>query len=91
MIAPKFRKDYENKTLEELIKEQQKIMNDIIKFENKYILKKEKIKRNPDEIIIRSPGPTVRWRVDSMDLVMITNLIDEKTRDEYGFGMDFDI
>ena len=26
-----------------------------------------------------------------MDLVMITNLIDEKIRDEYGFGMDFDI
>ena len=91
MIAPRFKKDYENKSIEELVKEQQKIMKNIIDFENKYILKTEKRYENPEAVIIRDPSPTVRWRVDSIDLVMITNLIDEKTRDENGVGIDFEI
>ena len=40
--------------------------------------------------MISSPSPTVVWRVISEDLIMLTKLIDEKTRDEYGIGKDFE-
>ena len=41
MVIPRFRKDYENKSIKELVKEQQEIMEQIIAFENRYILKTE--------------------------------------------------
>lgn len=88
MLIPRFKKDYEKKTLEELILEQQAMMNKIIRFENKYILKKSKCNKIDDEILT-DPSPTVMWRVLSKDLIMLTELIDEKTRDTDGIGIDF--
>ena len=90
MIVPRFKKDYEDKTIEELVKEKQSIMKDIIDFENKYILKTKKICEDPKGMIIRHPSPTTVWRVQSEDLIMITKLIDEKTRDKHGLGIDFE-
>lgn len=83
MVIPKRKEDYENKSVEELVKEQQEIMKQIINFENMYILNTEVKVASP----IISPSPTVRWRVNFMNLVMITESIDEKTRDENGVGM----
>lgn len=42
IIATRFKKDYENKTIEELVKKQQSIIKEIIDFENKFILKTRK-------------------------------------------------
>lgn len=88
MVIPRFKKDYENKTIEELVKEQQSIIKEIIDFENKFILKTKK--KEKEDQTLRDPSPTVVWRVRCMDLIMITELIDEKTRDEHGFGIDFE-
>ena len=60
------------------------VMNQIMDFEDQYVLKTKPIK-NP-EAMNCDPMPDVRWRVWSMDLVMLTQLIDEKTRDESGCG-----
>lgn len=86
MVIPRFRKDYENKSIKELVKEQQEIMQQIISFENRYILETEE--KDDDEIMM-CPSPTVIWRCASEDLIMITQLIDEKTRDKNGIGIDF--
>lgn len=93
MIIPRSKEDYENKSVEELVKEQQLIMNKIIEFENQYILKTNKDDESEPPFkptMISSPSPTVVWRVISEDLIMLTKLIDEKTRDEYGIGKDFE-
>ena len=88
MLVPRFKKDYEEKSLEDLIKEQQSIMKRIVSFENKYILKNYKGLQNNCDILV-NPSPTVEWRVLSKDLIMLTELIDEKTRDTDGIGIDF--
>ena len=93
MIIPRSKEEYENKTVEELVKEQQMIMNKIIEFENQYILKTNTGDESEppfEKRMISSPSPTVVWRVISEDLIMLTKLIDEKTRDEYGIGKDFE-
>lgn len=74
MVIPRFREDYENKSIKELIKEQQEIMKLIAAIENNHILKED----NSDKMI--SPSPITVWRYASQDLIMITELIDEKTR-----------
>ena len=90
MMAIRTREDFEKLSLEELVLEQQKIMKHIMKFENKYILHNEKNESNkePEIMMIESPSPTVKWRVISEELITITKLIDDKTRDEYGIGIE---
>lgn len=85
MIVPRWKEEYQDKSIEELMKEQQKVMKEIMDFENQYVLKTKPIK-DPDAINWH-PAPDVVWRVLSMDLVMLTQLIDEKTRDENGMGI----
>ena len=91
MIALRTREDFENLSIEELIHEQQKIMKEIIRFEDKHILHKDKDDSKPPfkPIMIESPSPSVRWRVISEELIIITKLLDEKTRNEYGIGIDY--
>ena len=84
MMVPRWKEEYQDKSIKELMKEQQKVMNQIMDFEDQYVLKTKPIK-NP-EAMNCDPMPDVRWRVWSMDLVMLTQLIDEKTRDESGCG-----
>ena len=52
------------------------------------ILKNYKGLQNNCDILV-NPSPTVEWRVLSKDLIMLTELIDEKTRDTDGIGIDF--
>ena len=91
MIAIRTREEFEKMSVVELVNEQQKIMNKIIQFEDKYILHKEKDTSQPPfkPTMLVSPSPTVVWRVISKELIIITNLIDEKTRDKNGIGIDF--
>ena len=39
MVIPLFKEDYENKTIEELVMVQKKLIKEILDFENEYILK----------------------------------------------------
>ena len=90
MIVIRSREDFEKMSVEELVKEQQALMRDITRFENKYILKtNKKDSDNLDLESIVSPSPTVVWRIESEKLLMITKIIDEKTRNKYGIGIDF--
>ena len=80
MIIPKFKENYKNKTLNNLIIERQKIINKIIEIEQEYLLpssgndKHEKIEIK----MIIEPQPQVVWKVLNSDLVMLTELINEK-------------
>jgi len=91
MMAIRTREDFEKLSIEELIREQQVRMKEIIKFEDKHILHKDKDESKPPfkPTMIESPSPSVRWRVISEELITITKLLDEKTRDKYGIGIDY--
>lgn len=75
MIFYRSKEEYKNKSIRELIKERQKIMNHIINMENEDILA-DKYK---EEGIGMCPSPATVWKVTCEDLVMITNLLQEKT------------
>lgn len=89
MLVTRAKEDYKDKSIKDLVLEQQQIMKLIIKFENDYILEKTEPDIPSDIAIIQDPSLTVEWRVLSRDLIMLTELIDEKTRDENGIGIEF--
>lgn len=80
MIIPKFKENYKNKTLNEIILERQKIVNKIIEIEHEYLLPSRRNDKNETiEIkMIIEPQPQVVWKVLNSDLVMLTELINEK-------------
>lgn len=81
MIIPRFKDDYKDKTKEEIIVERQNIINEIMRIENEELLpqpessKKEKTKIK----MIMDPAPEVVWKVLNHDLIMLTQLIEEKS------------
>jgi len=74
MIAIKLRKDYEDKTLEEIIQERNKILEQIKEYENKFVFGDPKY----DEIIYSKPSPQTIYSVNNDDLIMLTQLINER-------------
>lgn len=74
MVIPMFREDYENKTLEELIKERNQLLKSINWYEENHIISKEK---KEIEIFI-NPSPEVVYSIDNDNLIMLTELIKEK-------------
>lgn len=85
MIVPMSRKDYENKSIEELIKDRQRIMQEIIKIENEdfYINPISTNENKPFKPkMMMSPSPETIWEVLNVDLKMITELIEEHNVDE---------
>lgn len=73
MITVKFRKDYENKTLEEIIEERNKVLIDIKEYEDKFIFSK------PDPLeMFPKPSPQTIYSVNNDDLIMLTELINER-------------
>jgi len=76
MIVPMLESEYQNKSLEELIKIRKKLMREITKFENEYIFGKKKPSKDLD--VIQDPGEDVVYITNNMNLVMITKLIKEK-------------
>lgn len=91
MIAIRNKEEFEKMSVEELILEQQTIMKSIMEFENKHILHNDNENENKpfEPSMIICPSPSVVWRVISEELIIITKLLDEKTRDENGIGIDY--
>ena len=79
MLVPRFKKDYEEKSLEDLIKEQQSIMKRIVSFENKYILKNYKgLQNNCDilvNILLSNRSSLIRVETFSILLLLMTPLL----------------
>ena len=69
MVIQLLKKDYINKSLEELIIARQKLMKDIINFENKEFLSNTK-----EELMM--PSSDTIWRVKNIDFNMLTELIE---------------
>lgn len=88
MMIIRTKEDFKDMSVEELVIEEQKLIKRILKFEDEYILKKTS-NDSLNSYVIENPSPTVIWRCDSEELVIITQLIDEKTRDEHGIGIEF--
>ena len=84
-LSEEFLKD---KSLNELIKERQQLMFKIMDFENKYILKTKELSEM-EKCVIVDPSPTVVWRTNIESLENYNKVIDNKTRDETGMGIDF--
>lgn len=84
-LSEEFLKD---KSLNELIKERQHLMFEIMDFENKYILKTKELSEIEKSVIV-DPSPTVVWRTNIESLENYNKVIDNKTRDETGMGIDF--
>lgn len=79
MIIPRLKKDYENKSIKELINERQVIMEKIVTIENEYIFNKD----NDEHIevkMITSPSMDTIWNVLNEDLDMIIDLIIKKSK-----------
>lgn len=81
MVCPMFREDYENKSFKELVKERQKLIKRMLEYENTYIFENEKDKLKDVEVFV-CPSPDVIWSVDNENLIMITQLIEEKRQKE---------
>ena len=84
MVCPMCREDYENKSFEELVKERQKLIKRMQKYENTYIFENEKDSSNKlkDIEVVVCPSPDVIWSVDNENLIMLTQLIEEKRQEE---------
>ena len=83
MIIPRLKKDYENKSIKELINERQVIMEKIVTIENEYIFNKD----NDEHIeakMITSPSMDTIWSVLNEDLNMINDLIIKKSTNNFG-------
>ena len=83
MIIPRLKKDYENKSIKELINERQVIMEKIVTIENEYIFNKD----NNEHIevkMIAIPSMDTIWSVLNEDLDMINDLIIEKSTNNFG-------
>ena len=79
MIIPRIKKDYENKSIKELINERQVIMEKIVTIENEYIFNKD----NNEHIevkMITSPSMDTVWSILNEDLDMINDLIIKKSK-----------
>ena len=79
MIIPRLKKDYENKSIKELINERQVIMEKIVTIENEYIFNKD----NNEHIevkMIAIPSMDTIWSVLNEDLDMIIDLIIKKSK-----------
>ena len=83
MIIPRLKKDYENKSIKELINERQVIMEKIVTIENEYIFNKDNNEYIEEKMITSSSMDTI-WSVLNEDLDMINDLIIEKSTNNFG-------
>ena len=79
MIIPRIKKDYENKSIKELINERQVIMEKIVTIENEYIFNKDN-NEHIEEKMITSPSMDTVWSILNEDLDMINDLIIKKSK-----------
>jgi len=88
MIIPKFKEDYENKNIKELMVERQKLMKELIKIEKEEFLPKENNMEIDYTKMLMDPAPDVVWLVLNEDLKMLSELISIKSRNEQGMLID---
>lgn len=82
MVIPRFKEDFTNKNLKELLQERQTVLKEIIRIEKESFFQHKIL----DEFgMLRHPTPEVIWSVLNDDLIMLTELIKEKSRNEEGF------
>lgn len=80
MIVPMFKEDYQNKSLKELIKDRQKVMEEIIRIEKEDFCINSKPASTGKPFkpkMMMSPSPDTVWTVLNMDLKMLNGLIEE--------------
>ena len=71
-----YRKLHENKTIEELILERIRLLNDIIEYEKRYVIGHEE---NTSEAVFK-PGPQTVYKMNNLYLKEITDLIVQKSK-----------
>lgn len=74
MIAYIIKKEYENKSLKELIEDRNNLLNKLKKFEDEYIFNIPEI----DEYT--KPSPETIYCVNNQNLMILTELINEKIK-----------
>ena len=77
MVVPMHRDDYKDKSINELIKVRDEIIEKLKYYEKKYILEEIELTKEEIEVFV-CPSPDVIYSVDNLNLIMITKLIREK-------------
>lgn len=75
MLIKRFRENYEDKSLEDLIKERNNVIKQIKEYEEKFIFDDPKY----GEVMYSKPSPKTIYSVNNEDLIMLTQLIIEKS------------
>lgn len=78
MVIPMFREDYENKSLKELTEERNNLLKSISWYEKEFILGETK---KITEIYV-NPSPELVYKIDNENLIMLTELINEKLEEK---------
>ena len=77
MISPEgFRKELENKTIEELIVKRTKLFNELVEYENRHIMNNEEY--SEEEIV--KPSPETVYNMNNLYLKEVTDLLLEKNK-----------
>ena len=76
MMTIMLKKDFENRSLEEIVKERNKLILELNEYEDKYIFN-ENINDNE---IVEKPSPKTIYSVKNENLIMLTELIIKKLR-----------
>ena len=77
MVIPMFIGDYIEKSLEELIKIRQELLEEMKAYEDAYILKMSNNEISDDDILV-CPSPETIYSVNNDNLMMLTRLIEDK-------------
>ena len=77
MIVKRFRENFENKSLAEIVAERDKIIESLKDYEEKFIYNESK----NDPSLFFKPSPATIYKIENEDLIMLTELINEKVRD----------
>ena len=76
MITKRFREDFENKSIEEIITERNNIIKSLNEYEEKFVFNDSK----DDPSLFLKPSPSTIYEVNNEDLIMLTELINEKIK-----------
>ena len=76
MIAKRFRENFENKSLVEIVTERDKVIESLKKYEEKFIYNES----TDDPSLFFKPSPATIYKIENEDLIMLTELINEKVR-----------
>lgn len=78
MIAKRLRSNFENKNLEEIVTERNKIIKSLTEYEEKFIYNDSK----DDPSLFFKPSPSTIYKFENEDLIMLTELINEKIKEK---------